>query len=177
MSIIYEALKKLELKKPTKGLKVNNRTRAFQMPYKTNYFAVVIIVFISLGFLFWFNKFSDSLLGSQKIATSPVNALSGGLKQSDSRSLTRFAKSNEAGFKVEKTWPLTRQDIKESFSDDIYQLQGILYTEDKPFAFINGRKVNVGDWVNNARVDKITVNGVELVSGNDSFVLGLNYSD
>lgn len=54
-----------------------------------------------------------------------------------------------------------------------YNLQGIIYDDDKPLAVVNGRPIGVGEVVEEALLTQISCNGVEIETKEGRMFIGL----
>ena len=138
MSVIYEALKKAE-KGKVEPVFYN------PAPKIRNKATLVYFVFVGIAALFIIGIYFQYLS-----ANSYVESV--GLKDK------RQVASQPSYTNPEETVI----PVQEEESSLEYHLQGIVYSESNPFAFINGKKVSRGDVIEEAKVIEISQAGVEL---------------
>ena len=176
MSIVNDALKKIEKKRDSANLKTppqkieekRGEQPPVQMPItppkvspqkkKKKFYLLKIIIFLGivLTSAFFIKLFSDRSGNpiSPRNPMDPVSPISSDTVGSRSERVTPF------GQIVETTIPLT--------GGAKFELTGIMFSEDNPVAIINNEIVSEGDTIEGAVVDSIQESRVELsYSGQD----------
>ncbi|MCF7908106.1 MAG: hypothetical protein K9L86_04460 [Candidatus Omnitrophica bacterium] len=163
MSIIYDALKKLEgndksgssQEEPGKNLTQPKKSR-WSLNKKIISILIVILAVTILVFSF--------TVGRQYLLEK-ASSLFSLIKKGD---LSDQQKS--LGFKL----PLPSKSVPGSGKAGVYRLDGIIYDLDFPVAIINGNTLKEEDLVGEYRVVEITESTVELVNINDQTKLILS---
>ena len=138
MSIIYEALKKIEEKE--------NKPKPPALRYLSKYILAIVVVIL---FVFFFSisiHFSRPKTKQKPTIAYPPSTIFSSLKLAVNKSQNIIL-------------PGKQEDKKEQIE---YQLQGIIYDLENPIALINGKKVGIGDNIEGARLIDISDDGVEL---------------
>ncbi len=159
MSIIYEALKKVEGQKEIlspqstpgsmvfpvdrKEKRVNKEKKIFLLPVVL---LLVALVISALPFILPLQK--------RKVVTSVV----------DRREIdpARVYRITEPKSQVPEEIILGKEPVQE------YILEGIIYDPEAPSALINGRVMNESDNLGNFRIDRISENNVEMINTEDN---------
>jgi len=164
MSIIYDALKKVETKIADSGIKPEVLDLPKKSPSKLKSYLFYLLIlgagFIIAGTIFilsnpqkkplaMLNKIAKPAAGLKKITT----AVSEKLK------LPTLAKEPP-------TTPISSALSEESASGSppILVLNGVFFSENEGYALINNQIVREGDVINGATVERINLQGVELKS-------------
>ena len=151
MSIIYEALKKVEKKEPSLSViniskEESAQQRKAQSSHKINkitLFAVVGVGVFVLS-LFAMHLFQSNLAARE---TSFYEAV--------------YTRANSQNSTVNEE------------SSEGYHLQGIIYTEDNPIALINGKRIGRGEKIGEAVLMSLSQKGVELETKDGKIQLSL----
>jgi hypothetical protein len=141
MSIIYEALKKVEEEnKPKTSEGINKSQYKHRLVYL---FLGFIFLSLFTGYFFFFKKASIE---------KPLTYIKGKYElQKVKREKPRLPSHTEK-----------YEEVSTKTNKRKYYLQGIIYTKEAPLALINGKRVSEGESINNAVVKKITPKGVKL---------------
>jgi len=75
-----------------------------------------------------------------------------------------------------KDQELVKISLRENLIQE-YVLEGIVYDTDAPFALINGKVINESDNLGNFRIDKISEDRVEMVNTQDNNIVTLSLFD
>ena len=159
MSIIYEALKKVEERKdishPPVAPKVANpeaKKKKQPIPKKKNTTLILIFAF----FLFLAIFFIDNNLRFRLMSSGPIGES------------TELSKAN-------KTATVPSVTAEKVYNG--YVLEGIMYDEEEPSAIVNGRVIKRNDKIDNFVVTDITQNSVELTDSqtNEVSLLSLSF--
>jgi hypothetical protein len=156
MSIIYEALKKIEKTK---------ESQSQVLPSKHTIKVIVLLIsagitILSLSTIFRFfssNNIKTNVNMESKVSSLPENIED---KTKDSVSLKRE----------------DRKDLLQEKREDkitVYHLQGIIYDEESPLAVINGKKVTIGAEIGGARLLSISPEGAELETKDGKIYISL----
>jgi len=148
MSIIYEALKKVEGGKVFSG-KIIRKKR-----FPTGFFLIAALVIVCSVF------FTRYYLGKKQESSIPVANLP----------LEPLEPKEEILPVVSPGLPAGRQEPPQQK----YQLSGIIFDQEKPFAIINGQVVKESDRIGNYSVESISQDKVELADLNDNSRLVLS---
>ncbi|MCM8787774.1 MAG: hypothetical protein NC935_06990 [Candidatus Omnitrophica bacterium] len=137
MSIIYEALKKIEKKEINRPL-----SKSF---YLFSNLKQILLIFGFVIFIFGLLKFIDIFKNKKDFFKNTSSNLN--LQNEQKKILDN-----------------NRQNIPSNISllSEKYILQGIIYDSQNPIALINGKKLSVGDKINDAKVINIFEDGVIL---------------
>ena len=165
MSIIYDALKKVETKIADSGIKPEVLDLPKKSPSKLKSYLFYLLIlgagFLIAGTIFilsnpqkkpWdmLNKIAKPAAGLKKITT----AVSEKLK------LPTLAKEPPTSVPISPT----PSEEPASGSPPILVLNGVFFSENEGYALINNQIVREGDAVNGATVERINLQGVELKS-------------
>ncbi|UCG35823.1 MAG: hypothetical protein JSW17_03230 [Candidatus Omnitrophota bacterium] len=169
MSIIYEALKKIEKKEdpkvaptpfPVEKVAEPKEQQPQEEPsYRINKFVFFTAVGVGIFSLFLFLM---HLFHSKPVVR-------------ESPSLERaYVKRDAVSYnqpKLER--PAFINNALDESRNRSYYLQGIIYTEDSPFALINGKRVKRGERIGGAIVKSLSESGVELETKDGNIQLTL----
>ena len=144
MSIIYEALKRIE----RRGAEEQPQP-TFQGRQKKQPKLLLLIIFV--GFVIFLSLFSI-INSSRKKDVPPVSQV----KPPVSVEVVAQKEPPKRNF--------TKKQIIQEFPKGTYTLQGILYTQDDPISLINGKRVRKGETIDGAELTAIYQKGVELTS-------------
>lgn len=149
MSVIYEALKKIEQK--------NNKDKTPSS--KNNFVIIVVIGLFSLGI----SSAYFTLKPSTKQTKAPVVIENEGIYFPKKRS------------KIKKVFSLQKGLSKSKKSHGQFLLHGLIYDEEESIALINGKKVKMGEAIEGARLLNISRNGVELETKDGKVYIPLEF--
>ncbi len=174
MSIIYEALKKVEGQKKNLLLDSISEGIDFSVEKKEKiemagkkvskgkkiFFLPVVLLLVALGismlsFILPSQKQDEEVIVMEKRAIDPA----------------RIYKIPESNNQL-----LEEVTLRESLIQE-YVLEGIIYDLDAPFALINGKVMNESDNVGNFRIDKISEDKVEMINIQDNNIVTLSLLD
>jgi len=156
MSIIYEALKKIEEKE---DLRVEPRPSPIErkiisepkeQPQKPSYHINKLVFFTAVGV----GIFSLSLFVMHFLHSRPAVL--------QSQNYERLYVKRGAYSQPKLKNPAFINNVSDESSDKGYYLQGIIYTENNPIALINGKRVKKGERIGEAIVKSLSESGVEL---------------
>ena len=163
MSIIYDALKKVETKIADSGIKPEVLGFPKKSPSKLKSYLFYLLILVA-GFLIAGTIFI--LSGPQK---KPWDILSKIAKPASLKKITT-AVSEKLKLPTSAKEPPTTP-ISPAFSEEppggtppILVLNGVFFSENEGYALINNQIVREGDLINGATVERINLQGVELKS-------------
>ncbi|MFA5270982.1 MAG: hypothetical protein WC412_01415 [Candidatus Omnitrophota bacterium] len=167
MSIIYEALQKVERSKEG-GVHLESKTIdqviAARKPKpknnKTLFFMFLALLIIVVVFVVPKYSFNSSM---RMIPASPVAA-------------DKY-KQAERNFIQDKQLSITEPKTQKEgvFPAGVYLLQGIVYDKEVPQAVINGKNLRVSDMIDDLQVKEITPSTVKLINSKDNTELALSF--
>lgn len=152
MSIIYDALKKIEghnsrISSPEKSLTRDKKTK-----YKKKVLLIVIILFLGVAGARTYDFFKQKkILASNLAETEPTES---NFQRKEALQAEKQEEVAEVIVKNEK--------IAVKNSQSSYKLEGIIFDKSNPFAIINGKQVYEGDNIGGFIVSKIKTDKVEL---------------
>jgi len=150
MSIIYDALQKVENKEADKP--------QAKVKEKKNFLWVLILVCVAVTLGFLFMQYSKK----QAIA-----------KGKEQKNITLAqAKTVPAPLPINPA-KMSEASALEKPSEDIFTLKGIIYSQDNPIAIINGKIVKIKDKIEGFEVKQINPSSVELTKLSDNTPLNL----
>ena len=163
MSIIYQALKKIEEKQDqTKRPKLRNK-----IIYLVSFVVVLFSVCILWAYVSRISRASfvkrSALSSNQKVDLGEKPIVRG------RKDILLYKEQQE---KAKKALSL-QKDSKIKQGATQYYLQGIIYTPENPIALINGQRLSQGESVDAATVIKISPKSVELKTKEDVIYLTL----
>jgi hypothetical protein len=167
MSIIYEALQKVERSKAGVVLpepKTIDSGFAARRPNPKNNKILFSLLFVLLlvAAVFVVPKYS---FGPSMRVVSESPATEDKYKMAEKK----FIQDRQLSI----TEPVAQSE--KSFPAGVYILQGIVYDKDVPQAIINGKNLKVSDMIDGFQVKEITPNTVKLVNSKDSNELVLSF--
>lgn len=156
MSIIYDALKKIEGSTLNKGSKVQLQKIKDKMsePRFKTYLIYVIIIFVGL------------ILGNTFFSHLKSKKMPQVIKQPASATIPKEEILPEI---IEPKVTIPEKLEKTNF--DSFILNGIFFSQEEGYALINNRIVKVGDTVGGAQIKRIDIDEVELESNGIVFKL------
>ncbi len=157
MSIINDALKKTE-----ENLQKNTQPPQNQKPIRTGRRIVLLYILILVAGLFLGN-FIFNLL-KNKIQPTPPKP-----KKTAALAVPEAAKASLPAAQPGITAPLEQKTTADNFI-----LSGIFLSEEENYALVNNKIVRESDFVNGAKIEKITFNTVELDTGEEKITLTTN---
>lgn len=161
MSIIYEALQKVEKKEVGIGFNITQKKEVSLPQPNSLRMPVVLVILVVL--------FSLSMAGSKLITQrKQVHARRTSLpKSTGAVTPPAISLGNSSPQEYAST-------VAPNSTTDIYMrygLQGIVYDSQNPIAIINGKQLSIGQSIEEATVIDITQKGVELeVKGNKIYI-------
>lgn len=163
MSIIYEALKKVEGQKEI--LSPGNIPQSITLPAKKNkkkvskdkksFLLPIVILLIVLGL----SVLPFILPQQEQAQEQEVIASVAGKREINP---ARVHRVSEPKGQASKEVTLRGESVQE------YILEGIVYDPKAPFALINGRVINESDILGNFQIDKISKDKVEMTNTGDN---------
>jgi hypothetical protein len=156
MSIIYEALKKVEKSQteaspilaPAKP-KSPAQTNKIKLKYAAIYlFALVVGIFIA-NIIFGIINSKPVITSQQKIQPPPTPAPA-----------SAFIPAPKPAAAIKSPEPIAAKKAEPQAEELV--LNGLFFSEDKGYALINNRILKEGDEINGATVKRITLEGAEL---------------
>jgi len=169
MSIIYEALKKVEGQKDILVPESISQSITFTAEKKINKekkmsFLPAALLLIALGI----SALPFILSGQKQVQDQKIGALVVGKVEIDPARIYRTPESKGQAFE-EVT--LRGEPVQE------YILEGIVYDPKAPFALINGRVMNELDILGNFQIDRISEDRVGMTNINDNSKITLSLPD
>jgi hypothetical protein len=167
MSIIYEALQKVERSKEGTALpklQTIDQIIAVRKPKPKNnkilFFLLFVILIVAAIFVVPRFSFDPS---RRMITADPVTA-------------DKY-KQAEKKFIQDKQLSITEPKAHKegNFPVGVYLLQGIVYDKEIPQAVINGKNLRVSDMIDDFRVKEITPSAVKLINSKDNTELTLSF--
>ena len=173
MSIIYEALKKLEGKKVILSSENVSKNMTFPIGREGKkfgnirrvYFFIAVLLLVVLGLLTSFFIFShqEQTVQGGEVKTSVVDKI-----EIDT---AKIYLTPEPKSQVPEKVILEEEPVQE------YILEGIVFDSKVPFALINGKVIKESDNLDNFRIDKISKSKVEMTNTQDNNKVTLFFSD
>jgi len=182
MSIIYEALKKVE------SSPANNTNKAFRLPDASNsslrqskkinltFYAlivgcVILTVFIALS-AYFSNRNSQSEAVKNYLAKKEIEKT----KNETPQPLTASITETKAGVNTQNSVnPATSNPSSNKPDFPVYSLQGIVYDENSPFAIINGKTLRKSEAIDDFIVTDIAPTTVTLKNSKTDKELALSF--
>ncbi|MBN2121025.1 MAG: hypothetical protein JW734_08255 [Candidatus Omnitrophica bacterium] len=159
MSLIYEALQKIE-KRPSYKTSPKNKER--------HIFLFLLLIAISAGIIY------ISIPKNTPVKTATINT------KTEQNLVKEYSRQTNKEQIPDKPQTFSYSEPPISFYKKLMQkeeklrLSGIIYSPDKAMAVINGRIVGQGETIAKAEVLKITEKSVELNRNNEKIILTLD---
>jgi len=174
MSIIYEALKKVEGRKKTSPLEDIPET-IVSLVEETEEAKAIEKVEVRAGK----SKKMFSLPLILLLGALGISVLSFVLSSQRQDGEAMIVKKNEIDparvYKIPQSGNQALEEVTlRDNSIQEYILEGIVYDSSAPFALINGKVINESDSLGNFRIDKISENKVEMINTQDDSIVTLS---
>lgn len=172
MSIIYEALKKIEKEENAAGGQLKRKTfvpprRRQTLKFKSNFVFFVLTLAAVVSLYMFIQKYSQI----------EFNRPSASAPQEDKGSiyLPRVQPANRAAPLPAKAQSKPLVAVAKIKQNKKYYLQGIIYDDARPLALINGKKVGLGETIDEARLTRVSRAGVEIETKTGRVFLSWDY--
>jgi len=172
MSIIYDALKKVEskFKEFNKTGANSNSSEKKKVPVKVYLLFLLLIVIGFVSTKMFFNILAaPPQKNTQQILSSKINTAGAPAKIQEQKN-PNFQPQAAPSMENRAQAPTTR----ESPSSPSLVLNGIFFSEDEGYALINNKILREGDTIEGVTVEKIDLDEVELKSGDSTIKLSTN---
>ena len=168
MSIIYDALKKVERsKKNSPGPKAPEEDKSKVKSYLV-YVLIGLVGFVLAGAIF---RFATMSLRGKELAPIKVPAVASPKPRPEKKAVSENKEVPAASTESGRQGPAPSAGEQVTAPARRMTLNGVFFSEDEGYALIDNKVVKVGDAIEGAQVIKIDIDGVELEAGGETFRL------